>query len=165
MENPGWGLNVIPKYLQKVCKIGSNGKWKMKEEVNLGSRHRNQYIENAKRRSDQPSEHRSSNKLCCATCGWNWIAEHWFFKETVGKRGQAKWTCSLSAETLRSVITDFSINTCKVFGEVFYSHKCNFREMSVIYSGQISAILLETCSESPGLNELTEQFGQTHKQG
>lgn len=38
----------------------------MKEEVNLGSRHRNQYIEKAKRRSDQPSEHRSINKLCCA---------------------------------------------------------------------------------------------------
>lgn len=33
-------------------------KWeiKMNEEVNLGSRHRNQYIEKARSRSDQPSE-------------------------------------------------------------------------------------------------------------
>lgn len=70
---------------------------------------------------------------------------------------------SLGAFELRSVITAFAIITQKMFGERFYSYKCHFREMSVIYSGRISDVLLAECSKDSVLNELMEQFGQTLK--
>lgn len=83
----------------------------MKEEVNLGSRHRNQDTEKARSRSDQPSEDGTALTRGIMTP----VAETKLLNTDSSRRHCANVARQsrhgLSAQKLRSVITAFAIKT------------------------------------------------------